>query len=89
MMMTSWIISGSYLAESGPLFQSLMEGDFEGVLQSHIVLNLLGGESGPKETIESHLEKRVLAFLATGGDDRTERYVMFYSLLVVLHIVMY
>nr|XP_023659857.1 tetratricopeptide repeat protein 27 isoform X1 [Paramormyrops kingsleyae] len=84
---TEWNQSVLMAAESGPLFQSLLEGDFEGVLQSRIVLNLLGGESGPKETIESHLEKRVLAFLATGGDDQTEREAVLFALSVAcLHL---
>ena len=62
--------------EAGSLLDSLMEGDFEAVLLSHQVLDLLTGDGSCNEgeNIEAYLERQVLLYL-TGGtnDDQNNR----------------
>ncbi|KAL4641124.1 tetratricopeptide repeat protein 27 isoform X1 [Arapaima gigas] len=75
-------------AESSQLLQCLMEGDFEGVLFSPIVLDVLGGHSNGEETIESYLERRLSAYLSDSNtDDRSEREAVLFILAVgCLHL---
>lgn len=64
------------LPEVGSLLESLMEGDFEAVLLSPLVLDLLKGDGScsEDETIEAYLERRVLLYLTSGTDnDQTDR----------------
>ncbi|KAM6956612.1 tetratricopeptide repeat protein 27 [Aplochiton taeniatus] len=80
-------------AETGPLLRSLLEGDFEAVLLSPQVLDLLAGEGGDDscvagETIEAYLERRVLAYLIDGSkDDKADREMVLLCLAVAcLHL---
>ncbi|XP_031434471.1 tetratricopeptide repeat protein 27 [Clupea harengus] len=73
---TEWKQNIFSTAEGGPLLQSLLDGDFEAVLLSPQVLDLLGGEAEAVvgETIEAYLERKVLAYLSDSTeDDRTNR----------------
>lgn len=68
-----------HVAEAGSLLESLMEGDFEAVLLSPTVLDLLSGDGccSDGEGIEAYLERRVLLYLTGGSDnDHTNRYYM-------------
>lgn len=60
-----------HVAEAGSLLESLMEGDFEAVLLSPVVLDLLSGDASYSEgeEIEAYLERRVLLYLTGGTDD--------------------
>ncbi|XP_054456556.1 tetratricopeptide repeat protein 27 [Anoplopoma fimbria] len=68
-------------AEAGPLLESLMEGDFEAVLLSPQVLDLLTGDDSCSEgeDIEAYLEKRVLLYL---DDDCSNRELAVMALAV-------
>ncbi|XP_037638803.1 tetratricopeptide repeat protein 27 [Sebastes umbrosus] len=71
-----WKQSVFSTAEAGCLLESLMEGDFEAVLLSPQVLDLLTGDGSCSEgeDIEAYLEKRVLLYLTGGAnDDQTNR----------------
>uniref|UniRef100_A0A8D3CNW7 Tetratricopeptide repeat protein 27 n=1 Tax=Scophthalmus maximus TaxID=52904 RepID=A0A8D3CNW7_SCOMX len=71
--------------ETGSLLESLMEGDFEAVLLSPQVLDLLGGDGSCSEgeDIEAYLERRVLLYLTGGSDgDRTDRELTAMALAV-------
>lgn len=61
--------------EAGPLLQSLFDGDFEAVLLSPQVLDLLGGGDGSDgESIDAYLERRVLAYLNDSTqEDKADR----------------
>ncbi|XP_034464194.1 tetratricopeptide repeat protein 27 [Hippoglossus hippoglossus] len=78
-------------ADAGALLESLMEGDFEAVLLSPQVLDLLGrdGNCNEGEDIAAYLERRVLLYL-TGGtndDDQTNRELTVMALAVAcLHM---
>lgn len=65
-----------YVPDAGSLLESLMEGDFEAVLLSPQVLDLLTGDGSccEGEDIEAYLERQVLHYL-TGGinNDQTNR----------------
>ncbi|XP_078129351.1 tetratricopeptide repeat protein 27 [Sander vitreus] len=72
-------------AEAGSLLESLMEGDFEAVLLSPQVLDLLAGDGSCSdgEDIEAYLEKRVLLYLTCGtNDDQTNRELAVMALAV-------
>nr|XP_019953123.1 PREDICTED: tetratricopeptide repeat protein 27 [Paralichthys olivaceus] len=75
---------------AGSLLQSLMEGDFEAVLLSPQVLDLLGGDGNCNEgeDIKAYLERRVLLYLTDGpNDDRTNRELTVMALAVAcLHM---
>uniref|UniRef100_A0A8C8CPE2 Tetratricopeptide repeat protein 27 n=1 Tax=Oncorhynchus tshawytscha TaxID=74940 RepID=A0A8C8CPE2_ONCTS len=60
---------------AGPLLQSLFDGDFEAVLLSPQVLDLLGGGDGSYgESIDDYLERRVLAYLNDSTqEDKADR----------------
>ncbi|XP_074531171.1 tetratricopeptide repeat protein 27 [Halichoeres trimaculatus] len=67
-------ISGT--PEVGSLLESLMEGDFEAVLLSPLVSDLLAGDGSCSkgEDMEAYLERRVLLYLTSGADnDQTSR----------------
>uniref|UniRef100_A0AAY5KJ61 Tetratricopeptide repeat protein 27 n=1 Tax=Esox lucius TaxID=8010 RepID=A0AAY5KJ61_ESOLU len=67
---TDWQQKVFSSAEAGPLLQSLLEGDFEAVLLSPQVLDLLGGgDNFDGQAIEAYLEGRVLAYLDNSTDD--------------------
>ncbi|XP_075932796.1 tetratricopeptide repeat protein 27 isoform X2 [Anarhichas minor] len=78
---TEWKQNVFNTAESGPLLESLMEGDFEAVLLSPQVLDLLTGDGSCSEgeDIEAYLEKRVLQYL---DDDHTKRELAVMALAV-------
>uniref|UniRef100_A0A8C9ZWN9 Tetratricopeptide repeat protein 27 n=1 Tax=Sander lucioperca TaxID=283035 RepID=A0A8C9ZWN9_SANLU len=63
---------------AGSLLESLMVGDFEAVLLSPQVLDLLAGDGSCSdgEDIEAYLEKRVLLYLTCGANDDQELAVM-------------
>lgn len=72
-------------SEAGSLLESLMEGDFEAVLLSPQVLDLLTGDGSCSEgeDIEAHLEKRVLLYLTSGTkDDQNNRELAVMALAV-------
>ncbi|XP_067091989.1 tetratricopeptide repeat protein 27 [Osmerus mordax] len=75
-------------AEAGSLLKCLLDGDYEAVLLSPQVLDLLGGDGGAGEGIEAHLEKQVLAYLADRTeDDKADREVALLALAVAcLHL---
>ncbi|XP_070696653.1 tetratricopeptide repeat protein 27 [Pempheris klunzingeri] len=82
---TEWKQSIFSTAEVGSLLESLMEGDFEAVLLSHQVLDLLSGDGSCSEgeDIEAYLEKRVLLYLTCDtADDRTNRELAVLALAV-------
>ncbi|KAG5266794.1 hypothetical protein AALO_G00236280 [Alosa alosa] len=87
---TEWKQNIFSSAEGGPLLQSLLEGDFEAVLLSPQVLDLLGAESEAVEgeTIEAYLERKVLAYLSDSTeDDRLERQTALLAVAVAcLHL---
>uniref|UniRef100_A0A8C7FWF1 Tetratricopeptide repeat domain 27 n=1 Tax=Oncorhynchus kisutch TaxID=8019 RepID=A0A8C7FWF1_ONCKI len=64
-----------HIYEAGPLLQSLFDGDFEAVLLSPQVLDLLGGgDSSDGESIDAYLERRVLAYLNDSTqEDKADR----------------
>lgn len=72
-------------AEAGPLLESLMEGDFEAVLLSTEVTDLLNGHGDyhEGEDIESYLERRILLYLTDGtNDNQTNRELAVFALAV-------
>ncbi|XP_062375724.1 LOW QUALITY PROTEIN: tetratricopeptide repeat protein 27 [Sardina pilchardus] len=89
---TEWKQNIFSSAEGGPLLQSLLEGDFEAVLLSPQVLDLLGGggesEAVQGETIEAYLERKLLAYLSDSTeDDRLERQTALLAVAVAcLHL---
>lgn len=78
---TEWKQNVFNTAEAGPLLESLMEGDFEAVLLSAQVLDLLTGDGSCSdgEDIEAYLEKRVLLYL---DEDDTNRELAVMALAV-------
>ncbi|KAG7214400.1 hypothetical protein INR49_023111, partial [Caranx melampygus] len=87
---TQWKQSVFSTAEAGSLLESLMEGDFEAVLLSPVVLDLLSGDACCSEgdKIETYLERRVLLYLTEGtDDDRSNRELAVMALAVAcLHM---
>ncbi|XP_041803517.1 tetratricopeptide repeat protein 27 isoform X2 [Chelmon rostratus] len=72
-------------AEASSLLESLMEGDFEAVLLSPQVLDLLSGDGSCEdgEDIEAYLERRVLLYLmGDTNDDQTNRELAVMALAV-------
>lgn len=72
-------------AEAGSLLESLMEGDFEAVLLSPQVLDLLTGDGSCNEgeDIEAYLERRVLLYLTCGTNhSQTNRELAVMALAV-------
>uniref|UniRef100_A0A8C9SEC3 Tetratricopeptide repeat protein 27 n=1 Tax=Scleropages formosus TaxID=113540 RepID=A0A8C9SEC3_SCLFO len=69
---------------SSQLLRCLMDGDFEGVLLSPIVLDIFGGDSSGEETIEAYLERCVLSYLSGSNDDdnQAERETVLFLLSV-------
>ncbi|XP_076852553.1 tetratricopeptide repeat protein 27-like [Brachyhypopomus gauderio] len=59
-------------ADGGPLLRLLLEGDFEAVLLSPPVLDLLTGDGGTSENLEAYLEERVLTYLDAAAGDQTQ-----------------
>ncbi|XP_076852569.1 uncharacterized protein LOC143506837 [Brachyhypopomus gauderio] len=59
-------------ADGGPLLRLLLEGDFEAVLLSPPVLDLLTGDGGTSESLEAYLEERVLTYLDAAAGDQTQ-----------------
>lgn len=59
------------LLDVASLLLSLLEGEFEGVLRSPHVLDLLSGDStvSEEEDMEAYLEKQVLLYIAGGAGD--------------------
>uniref|UniRef100_A0AAY4EYM5 Tetratricopeptide repeat protein 27 n=1 Tax=Denticeps clupeoides TaxID=299321 RepID=A0AAY4EYM5_9TELE len=64
-----------HLHKAGALLRNLFEGNFEAVLLSPRVLDLLSGESEEEEeSVEAYLERRVLAYLSDcAEDDQADR----------------
>ncbi|XP_006638893.1 tetratricopeptide repeat protein 27 isoform X1 [Lepisosteus oculatus] len=70
-------------AESGPLLESLLEGNFESVLLSPVILDILGADRAGEEKIDGFLEKQVLAYLSNSTeDDKAEREAVLFALAV-------
>lgn len=71
-----WALTCAF-SETCSLLESLMEGDFEVVLLSPQVLDLLTGDGSctEEEDIEAYLERRILLYLTCGtsDDDQTNR----------------
>uniref|UniRef100_A0A4W5NG68 Tetratricopeptide repeat domain 27 n=1 Tax=Hucho hucho TaxID=62062 RepID=A0A4W5NG68_9TELE len=75
--------------EKGPVLQSLFDQDFEAVLRSPQVLDLLGGgDCSDGEAIDAILERLVLAYLNDGTEeDKADREIALLALVVAsLHI---
>ncbi|XP_038816431.1 tetratricopeptide repeat protein 27 [Salvelinus namaycush] len=86
---TEWKQNVFSSAEAGPLLQSLFDGDFEAVLLSPQVLDLLGGGDGSdRESIDAYLERRVLAYLNDSTqEDKADRENALLALAVAcLHL---
>ncbi|XP_029608735.1 tetratricopeptide repeat protein 27 [Salmo trutta] len=86
---TEWKQNVFSSAEAGPLLQSLFDGDFEAVLLSPQVLDLLGGGDGSDgESIDAYLERRVLAYLNDSTqEDKADRENALLALAVAcLHL---
>ncbi|KAG9344609.1 hypothetical protein JZ751_011281, partial [Albula glossodonta] len=66
---TEWKQNNISGAESCSLLEFLLDGNFEGVLLSPVVLDILGGESSSEEKIETHLESCFLAYLSNATED--------------------
>ncbi|XP_032397890.1 tetratricopeptide repeat protein 27 isoform X1 [Etheostoma spectabile] len=80
-----WRQTLSRSGEAGSLLESLMEGDFEAVLLSPQVSDLLAGDGSYSdgEDIEAYLEKRVLLYLTCGTNgDQTNRELAVMALAV-------
>uniref|UniRef100_A0A8C4ZP21 Tetratricopeptide repeat protein 27 n=1 Tax=Gadus morhua TaxID=8049 RepID=A0A8C4ZP21_GADMO len=77
------------LTEVGPLLRCLLTGDYEGVLRSPVIRELLGGEACCHgDSIEAHLERRLLAYLSDAPEDsQSDRVVVVFVLAVAcLHL---
>uniref|UniRef100_UPI003AAC86D8 tetratricopeptide repeat protein 27 isoform X2 n=1 Tax=Centroberyx gerrardi TaxID=166262 RepID=UPI003AAC86D8 len=87
---TEWKQNIFSSAEAGSLLQSLLEGDFEAVLLSPLLLDLLCGDGicSDGEDIEAYVERRVLLYLTdTTKDDKADRDVAVMVLAVAcLHM---
>ncbi|XP_041645689.1 tetratricopeptide repeat protein 27 [Cheilinus undulatus] len=85
-----WKQKISATAEAAALLESLMEGDFEAVLLSHHVLDLLTGDGscGEGEDIEAYLERRVLLYLTygTNNDQNSRELVVMALAAACLHL---
>uniref|UniRef100_A0A3B1KD82 Tetratricopeptide repeat protein 27 n=1 Tax=Astyanax mexicanus TaxID=7994 RepID=A0A3B1KD82_ASTMX len=69
--------------DGGVLLQYVLEGDFEAVLLSPQVLDLLAGDPEEGESIEAYLERRVLVFLSNATEDqKNDREVAVLALMV-------
>ncbi|XP_076598355.1 tetratricopeptide repeat protein 27 [Chaetodon auriga] len=82
---TEWKQTICSTAEASSLLESLMEGDFEAVLLSPQVLDLLSGDGScdEGENIEAYLERRVLLYLTgDNNDDQTNRELAVMALAV-------
>ncbi|XP_053093576.1 tetratricopeptide repeat protein 27 isoform X1 [Pangasianodon hypophthalmus] len=58
--------------DGGPLLQRVFEGDFEAVLLSVPVLEMLSGDPEQDESIESYLQRRIITYLST-SEEETKR----------------
>uniref|UniRef100_A0A1A8I9L4 Tetratricopeptide repeat protein 27 n=1 Tax=Nothobranchius kuhntae TaxID=321403 RepID=A0A1A8I9L4_NOTKU len=78
------------LAEAGSLLQSLLEGDFQTVLLSPPVLDLLAGDGScsEEEDVETYLERHLLLYLTHGStSSQTDRELVLMALAVsCLHV---
>ncbi|KAM4591456.1 tetratricopeptide repeat protein 27 [Odontesthes bonariensis] len=82
---TEWKQNISSAAEAGCLLQSLLDGDFEAVLLSPQVTNLLTGDGSDfgDEDIEAYLERRLLLYLTDGPHvNQTNRELVLMALAV-------
>ncbi|XP_066552747.1 tetratricopeptide repeat protein 27 [Amia ocellicauda] len=69
--------------ESGPLLQSLLEGEFQAVLCSPVVLAVLSAGGVADENIDVFLENMVLAYLSNSTEeDKAERETVLFVLAV-------
>ncbi|KAL6478227.1 hypothetical protein MHYP_G00140620 [Metynnis hypsauchen] len=69
--------------DGGVLLQYVFEGDFEAVLLSPQVLELLAGEPEEGESIEAYLERQVLGYISSVTDDqRSDREIVLLALAV-------
>ncbi|CAL8298155.1 unnamed protein product [Merluccius merluccius] len=76
-------------ADAGPLLRCLLAGDYQGVLRSPLVLELLGsGDCCHGDSIEAHLERRLLAYLSDAPEDAQSDRVLVVLVLAVacLHL---
>lgn len=74
------ILSGG---DGGVLLQYVLEGDYEAVLLSPQVLDLLAGDPEDGESIEAYLERRVLVYLSnTAEDQKNDREMAVLALTV-------
>ncbi|KAK2843883.1 hypothetical protein Q7C36_012098 [Tachysurus vachellii] len=78
----------SNTTDGGPLLQRVFEGDFEGVLLSVPVLEMLSGEPEQDENIESYLQRRIITYLSTNEEEtRKDRELVMLALAVsCLHL---
>lgn len=87
---TEWKQNPVCTAEVSSLLESLMAGNFEAVLLSHLMVDLLIGDGScsEEEDIETYLERRVLLYLTFGtNNDQTSRELAVLALAVsCLHL---
>ncbi|KAK3538275.1 hypothetical protein QTP70_034262, partial [Hemibagrus guttatus] len=67
-----WKHSFFNTTDGGPLLQRVFEGDFEAVLLSVPVLEMLSGEPEQDENIESYLQRCIITYLST-NEEETKR----------------
>nr|XP_046256932.1 tetratricopeptide repeat protein 27 [Scatophagus argus] len=82
---TGWNQNILGFAEVRLLLESLLEGDFEAVLLSHQVLDLLTGDGSCSEgeDIEAYLERQIFLYLTCGtNNDQTNRELVVMALAV-------
>uniref|UniRef100_A0AAR2L165 Tetratricopeptide repeat domain 27 n=1 Tax=Pygocentrus nattereri TaxID=42514 RepID=A0AAR2L165_PYGNA len=81
--LTSHYLCLFYNIDGGVLLQYVFEGDFEAVLLSPQVLELLAGDPEEGESIEAYLERRVLSYISSATDDqRSDRQIVLLALAV-------
>ncbi|KAB5561889.1 hypothetical protein PHYPO_G00011710 [Pangasianodon hypophthalmus] len=69
---SEWKQSFFNTTDGGPLLQRVFEGDFEAVLLSVPVLEMLSGDPEQDESIESYLQRRIITYLST-SEEETKR----------------
>ncbi|XP_066527125.1 tetratricopeptide repeat protein 27 isoform X2 [Hoplias malabaricus] len=69
--------------DGGLLLQYVLEGDFEAVLLSPQVLDLLAGDPKEDESIEAYLERKILIYISNATEDqKSDRETALLALMV-------
>ncbi|KAF7704853.1 hypothetical protein HF521_021925 [Silurus meridionalis] len=85
---SEWGQSFFNTADGGPLLKSVFEGDFEAVLLSGPVLEMLSGEPEQDENIELYLQRCIITYLSSNDEEtRKDRELAMLALAVsCLHL---